>query len=250
MIDTARRKNRWTRARIVSFSPSLFGSRVVVNRRARSTRTLDAFVPISPHPSSTMMSRCTFAFILLALTGAIFPPSAHESSLLSQQKAIGELSSEQRRAIQLLISTDGTSSGFSSSEPRADKLIFKVGEPAHVGIVMTNTAIESVKVCAFSNSYYQNRPQLTRDGQALGYSKKIADLIRQSDLGLLCEFTRTPDIVDLKPNVRLRVPSIQLQEWYGPLTQGHYKLLLKRTFACCADGLLKSSNETSFDIIP
>jgi hypothetical protein len=106
-----------------------------------------------------------------------------------------------------------------------------------------------VKVCAFSNPYYQNRPELLRDGKPLDYSERVSELIRQSDGGT-CEISRVPDVVELKPDVPLRVPSIVLQEWYGPLAPGHYKLTLKRTFACCADGALKSSGEISFDVTP
>ena len=69
----------------------------------------------------------------------------------------------------------------------------------------------------------------------------------QSDIDL-CEFTRHSDIVELKPNLHVRVPSIELQEWYGVLMTGHYVLTLKRTFACCADGKLNSSNEIGFDV--
>jgi len=122
------------------------------------------------------------------------------------------------------------------------------GEPVHIGLVMTNTAGESVWVCASSNPFYQNRPQLTRDGEAVPYSEKIIELIRQSDAGELCEFTRTPDFVDLKPNVPFRARTIDLLDWYGPLEPGHYQLFLKRTFGCCADGRWNSTNVISFDI--
>ncbi len=218
-------------------------------RAAASTQTFDAFqVPVIR--SSSMFRRCAIAVALIAITGMAFPTSLHKSSVVAQQAAIGHLSTEQRRAVQLRISTNATPSGFYSRAPVADKLIFKVGEPIHVGILMTNTVNESVRVCAFSNPYYQNRPHLTRNGEVLGYSNKITELIRQSDVGFLCEFTRTPDIADLKPNVPLRVPSIELDEWYTPLTPGHYRMFLKRTFACCADGQWNSSNEINFDVTP
>ncbi|HEY3041896.1 MAG TPA: hypothetical protein VGJ66_24425 [Pyrinomonadaceae bacterium] len=147
------------------------------------------------------------------------------------------------------MSANATPSGFFSTPPLERKLSFKAGELVHIGIVFTNTAVEPLKVCAFSNPYYQNRPELLRDGQQLGYSKRTAELIRQSDLGT-CQVTRVPDVVELKPYIPLRVPSIELQEWYEPLPVGHYELTLKRTFACCADGLLNSSNEISFDVSP
>jgi hypothetical protein len=113
---------------------------------------------------------------------------------------------------------------------------------------MTNTGQDSARVCAFSNPYYQNRPQLTRDGEMVAYSEKLIELIRQSDAGTLCVFTRTPDVINLKSNSPLRVPSLNLDEWYGTLSPGHYEFLLKRTFACCADGQWNSTNSISFDV--
>lgn len=190
--------------------------------------------------SENMSRRYVIAIILLALAGLI--------PALFAQTAGGQLSPDERRAIQLVITSDATSSGFFTRGPVIDKLIFKLGEPVHIGIVMTNTARKSVWVCAFSNPYYQNRPQLTRDGEAVGYSEKIRELIRQSDDGTLCEFTRDPDVIDLKPNVPLRVSSLELQDWYGRLNPGHYTLLLKRTFACCADGKWNATNAISFDV--
>jgi hypothetical protein len=71
-------------------------------------------------------------------------------------------------------------------------------EPIHIGILITNTARESVRVYD-SNPWYQNRPQLTRDGNAVAYSENIRELIRQSDSGMLCEFSGFPRIVELKP---------------------------------------------------
>ena len=195
-----------------------------------------------------MLRRYAIAAILLTLIAFVFVSDMHRPSAFAQRPAVGQLSAEQRRAIQLVISSNGISSGLFSRGPIAEKVTFKLGEPIHIGILMTNTARESVSVCAFSNPYYQNRLQLTRDGEALACSEKIVEPIRQSDSGTLCEFTRNPDVVDLKPNSPLRVPSIELKEWYGPLSPGHYELFLKRTFACCADGQWNSTNAISFDI--
>jgi len=177
--------------------------------------------------------------MLLALLGVM-------SAVLAQTVG-SQLSAEQRSAIQLVISSDATSSGFFSRGPVIEKLIFKPGEPVHIGIVMTNTADKSAWVCAFSDPYSQNRPQLTRDGEVVAYAERIRELIRQSD-GQPCDVIRTPDFVDLKPNVPLRVPSLELQEWYGPVRPGHYVLSLKRTLASCADGKWNSTNAISFDV--
>jgi hypothetical protein len=194
-----------------------------------------------------MLGRYAIAAMLLACTVSLVVSSVHRPSVFAQRPPVGQLSAEQRHAIQLTISSDEMSSGFFTRGSIAEKASFKSGEPIYIGILMTNTGRDSIWVCAFSNPYYQNRPQLTRDGEAVRYSEKLQESIRQSDAGM-CEITRHPDIVDLKPNSPLRVPSLELQEWYGSLTPGHYQLFLKRTFACCADGQWNSTNAISFDV--
>ena len=151
--------------------------------------------------------------MLIVLIGLIFV-TGH-----AQRPLVDALSAEQRRAIQLLISSNEISSDSFTRAPLPDKSIFKLDEPIHIGILITNTARESVRVYD-SSPWYQNRPQLTRDGNAVSYSETIGETIRQSDSGRLCEFTGFPRIVELKPDVPLRVDSIELQEWYGPLSRG------------------------------
>ncbi len=184
--------------------------------------------------------------MLVACTVALV--ASNKLSVFAQRPAVGRVSAEQRRAVHLVISGTGMSSGSFSRDPIPEKETFTLGEPIHIGLLMTNTGRESIWVCAFSNPYYQNRPQLTRDGEAVGYLENLKELIRQSDAGTLCEFTSKRDIVYLKPNSPLRVPSIELQEWYGTLSPGHYQLFLRRTLACCADGQWISTNTISFDV--
>jgi hypothetical protein len=177
------------------------------------------------------------AVMLIILTGLVVLTS------YAQRPPVDSLSPEQRRAITLLISSNETSSGSFTRVPLANKRIFKLDDPIHIGILIINTARESVRVYD-SSPWYQNRPQLTHDGNAVAYSEKIRELIRQSE----CEFTGFPHIVELKPDVPLRVASLELQEWYGALGQGHYKLFLKHTFACCAEGPWNLTNEITFDV--
>ena len=195
-----------------------------------------------------MLRQFAIGATLILFLGAGFRADTHRSSLLAQGPSVLQLSPEQRRAIQLSISATGKSSDFSSSGLIVEKTSFQASEPIYIRVVMTNTGREPAWVCSFSNPYYQNRPQLKRDGETVGYSENIREVIRQSDAGTLCVFTRSPDIVNLKPNAPLRVPDLELKEWYGSLIPGHYQLVLKRTFACCADGQWNSTNVISFDV--
>ena len=190
-----------------------------------------------------MFRSYVIAVNLIVLTGLVVL-SGH-----AQRPQVDALSDEQRRAVRLLISSNETSSGGFTRKTLPDKRIFKLDEPIHIGILITNTAREPVRVYD-SSPWYQNRPQLTRDGNAVAYSEKIKETSRQSDSGMLCEFTGFPHIVELKPDVPLRVDSIELQEWYGPLSQGRYKLFIKHTFACCAEGPWNTTNEITFEVTP
>ena len=196
-----------------------------------------------------MLKNCIVAIALLT-SGAVNLPTTPRKSSAGFQQKYPPLSSKQRLAIQVVISASRTSSGFGSPVRVPDELTFRTRDPIHVGIVIANSANESATVCAFSNPYYQNRPELKRNGQVLVYQDKLIELVHQSDLGQLCEIFRSPDIVVLEPNVPMRIPSIELQDWYGVLAEGHYELTLKRTFACCADGNLNASNSISFDVLP
>jgi hypothetical protein len=195
-----------------------------------------------------MLKRFVVAFMSVGLIVLGSLSGGQSPFVFAQQPIVGHLSAEQRSAIQLLVSSHSTPADFFTRGPVIVQSNFKPGEPVYIGLVMTNTRPEPARVCAFSNPFYQNRPQLTRDGRLVAYSEHINELVRQSDEGTLCEFTRTPDIVDLKTNVPFHVPIIDLREWYGPLSSGHYTLFLKHTFACCADGLWNSTNVISFDV--
>jgi hypothetical protein len=182
----------------------------------------------------------------LALIGLVLLSSGQKQPAFAQQLQFEELTPAQRSAIQMVISSHATPADFFG--PAIDRSVFMSGEPVHIGLVMTNTARESVWVCTHSIHLYQNRPQLTRDGAAVPYSEKINEGIRRSDAGESCIFIRTPDFVDLKPNVPFRATTIELNDWYGPLEPGHYELFLRRTFACCADGRWNTTNVISFDV--
>jgi hypothetical protein len=193
-----------------------------------------------------MSKRSIVTLVAAGLIALVRVSGQHTSFTFAQQPYTGHFSSEQRRAIQLWISSNPTPSDFLTRRPISVQSTFKRGEPIYISIVMTNTAAELVRVCEFSE-YQQDRPQLTRDGDVLAYLENVREEVRQADNGS-CEITMPPHIVDLKPNIPFRIPAIKLQDWYGPLGPGHYTLFLKRTFACCADGQWNATNTISFDV--
>jgi hypothetical protein len=195
-----------------------------------------------------VLKRSFVPVVPLALIGFVLLSGAHNEPAFAQQTIAERLTAQQRRAIQLIISSHAAPVDFFISGHVIDRSVFLSGEPVHIGLVMTNTSGESLWVCAFSNPFYQNRPQLTRDGEPVPYLETIIELSRQSDAGELCELFRTPDVVCLKENVPFRAHTIELNDWYGPLEPGHYELFLRRTFACCADGRWNTTNVISFDV--
>jgi hypothetical protein len=194
-----------------------------------------------------MVKRLIISLVAVLIVSAVI--GKQTPLQLAQQPNVGQLSTEQRRAIQLVISSHAAPSDFYYLGPVIVRSSFKLSESIYIGLIMTNTASEPIRVCAFSNQYYQNRLQLTRDGQPVSYSENIRELVNQP--GAQCVFTRSPDIVDLKSNDPYRARIIDLREWYGPLNPGHYTLFLKRTFACCDFyGQWNLTNVINFDIAP
>jgi hypothetical protein len=222
------------------FLKILYEFNVVAIARPRS-QPFDALM-IADQPMSQRVIISVIFVCVIALAGF---SGRHTPSIFAQQFT-RQFSPEQRRAIQLSISSNPTFSDFSTRKAISVQSTFKRGEPVYISIVMTNTATELVRVCEFSE-YQQDRPQLIRNGDVLAYLENVTEAVRSADNGT-CEITWPPQILDLKPNIPFRIPAIKLQDWYRPLGPGHYTLFLKRTFACCADGQWNRSNTISFDV--
>jgi hypothetical protein len=148
-------------------------------------------------------------------------------------------------SIQVTITTGGGLSGPVKSQ-------FKVGENIPVVISMTNTADKSTKYC-LSTSLFQNRPQLTRDGQLIPYLTNLPQQMDKDDAIQRCERSDARRFQELQSKQTRVVDWLTISQmgiaWYEHLPVGPYELVLMRRVECCQGPWLES-NKVSFDVVP
>ncbi len=96
------------------------------------------------------------------------------------------------------------------------------------------------------DSYYQNRPKLLRDGKAVPYRTKTADLIRskETDPGFM-----SVRLCIIEPHSVGDLEELDLSEWYDALQPGSYQL--RNKYRISFDGpWTKQSAEMQFRIEP
>jgi hypothetical protein len=105
---------------------------------------------------------------------------------------------------------------------------YRVGVKVYVKVKVRNDSDQPIKVKSF-DSYYQNRPQLFKSGKLIPYRTKIAEFIRSID--------DDPQFVSLRRSVLLMsyasadLRDLELNDWYGPLEPGSYRLINRYRFS-------------------
>ncbi len=106
-------------------------------------------------------------------------------------------------------------------------------EPSHVcnkplfKTLVTNNSNSQIWVLIL-DPYYQNRPQLYRDGKLVPYRADIAKLLESKE--------RDPHPISihggtLNPAATEELVALRLIDWYEPLPPGSYKLINRYRFA-------------------
>ena len=141
--------------------------------------------------------------------------------------------------------------------PGPAKDSFRVGESVPLVITMTNTGSQPVYVCE-SDSLYQDRPRLLRDGQPFPYKSYRQDMLQLSERDATCKDEDLPQQTLLRPNEPTVVDwsnlgqgrnSLNDDGWYEPLPVGKYTLTDRRRLTCC-DGPFIESNTINFVVTP
>ena len=157
---------------------------------------------------------------------------------------------EQNFQIKVSITTGGGLFG-----PPRDR--YSVGQRVPVSITMTNNSDQSVQVCD-SDTMYQDRPKLLKDGQLVPYIVGQNQILRTLDTDQTCFKLDVPEPVILKPKESRVVDWFVLAEgsdlmgdmaWYEPLGPGKYELSIQRRLGCC-DGPMFQSNKINFEVVP
>ena len=140
---------------------------------------------------------------------------------------------------------------------RPAKNTFRVGEPVPLVITMTNTGSQPVYVCE-SGTFYQDRPQLLRDGKPIAYTSFRQSMVQTAERDNTCKNDNLPQQILLRPNEPVVVDWFNLVEgatslyddgWYESLPPGKYTLTDRRRLDCC-DGAFIETNTISFVVVP
>jgi hypothetical protein len=140
---------------------------------------------------------------------------------------------------------------------RPAKNIYRVGERVPLVINMTNTGTQPVYVCE-SDTLYQDRPQLLKDGQPVPYMSFRQSMMKAAETDKTCDKENLPQQVLLPPNEPTVVDwftladgetSVDNEAWYEPLQPGKYALSNRRRLSCC-DGPFIETNTINFVVVP
>jgi hypothetical protein len=108
---------------------------------------------------------------------------------------------------------------------------------------MTNISIEPVEVF-ITDPYFQNRPELFRDGQLVEYRTGLSDLLESKEKE---PSLRHSGYVHLEPGEFKVLGFIQLSDWYESLEPGHYQLSVKHRFEYGQQWV--ESNALTFEVV-
>ena len=122
----------------------------------------------------------------------------------------------------------------------------KLGSKVYLRIIVRNDTDQRVRVTVV-DTYYQNRPQLFKDGRLIAYREEVKRLIHSKDNEP--EFVRPGSVVFLEPYASTDLEELSLSDWYGELQPGSYRLINRHRFDI--DGPWTSNSaELLFEVVP
>jgi hypothetical protein len=196
------------------------------------------------------MNKLTKLIAGLALVLSAFFAFSELKSSYAMQQSSASSGTVQQPAIKVNITTGGGLFG-----PPRDR--YQVGQRVPVSITMTNDSDEPVQICD-SDTVYQDRPRLVKDGQPVPYIVGQTQILRTVQTDQTCLKLDVHDPVILKPKESRVVDWFVLAEgseamgdmtWYEPLVPGKYELSIERRLGCC-DGPMFQSNKVNFEVVP
>lgn len=131
-------------------------------------------------------------------------------------------------------------------EPGEEKISprYKEGDNIYFRIQLTNTSVLPA-MALVSDPYFQNRPELLRDGEEVAYRHKAGELVQAKDRE---QFFQRTHFLRLEPHSPKVAGILRLNDWYEPLKPGHYRLINKHRFVPKGEWL--ESPPITFEIEP
>lgn len=119
---------------------------------------------------------------------------------------------------------------------------YEQGDRITYKLLMTHSCPQPVVVLA-ADMYYQDRPELTRNGVIVPYRTKINQLVKLRDERMEV-FSEKP--ITIEPGEKGQIALIDLRHWFGTLMDGHYELTLRHRFVW--EGAWVQANSVTFEI--
>lgn len=152
---------------------------------------------------------------------------------------------------------------YSTQEPRATAQIrielqpldtlskpgeepYVLGQKVRLRMVAKNESDQRILVRAV-NPYYQNRPRLYKEGNLIPYRSQIAKLVSSKDSDP--EFVSSGDFIFVEPYSSANLRQLNLDDWYGPLEPGSYRLINRYRFHV-GGPWSADSKPVSFKVVP
>lgn len=96
------------------------------------------------------------------------------------------------------------------------------------------------------DTYYQNRPQLYKNGELIPYRRETAKLVESKDRDPVTIISIRGFM--LEPATTEELDALKLTDWYGPLLPGSYKLINRHRFAISGSWSAESE-ELIFEVL-
>lgn len=123
--------------------------------------------------------------------------------------------------------------------------VYRLKDDTFMTVIIVNNSNGPLNIPVI-DLYYGNRPQLFKDGVMLPYKEDITKLLTFKDENP--GSVETTLSLSVAPKTRSPLMNLNLNDWYGPLLPGHYKLINRRRFEI--DGpWTAESTELWFDIV-
>jgi len=112
-------------------------------------------------------------------------------------------------------------------QPRMDGKPYQLGSEVFITFLVRNKSDQSLKINVIDRDY-SNRPELLKDGKLVPYLEQADTLIKSKE-----ENPRLVQVVNdffLDAHTGTWPDGIDLRRWYGALSPGSYRLVLRRRF--------------------
>src|ERR1700738_1105470 len=128
-------------------------------------------------------------------------------------------------------------------EPSDSPSPYNLGDWIFFQLSITQSLPENLGLSNQLSPYYEYRPELSRDGETLPYSKEVQEGVDRAEKE---PHQGSSTYATLTQGREYVWATVRMEEWYEPLEVGHYQLTVRKRFV--GDGDWIQSNPVVFDV--